>query len=665
MEGENISKVEVNANEGAQINIAFGNGTIYAEQNNRNKDIIDRSKIKSRTQEYADKWNQNMFLNNFDKRDENAGVNVKLSEVYLEEHLPHYIWGENQKISTDLKDILKEYIYPYYENKMLLILGQPGIGKSTLITWITANFTDKADDILVYRFASDLRDFDWQSARLLNRILEKLGLDYQDLNRKTIILDGLDEVSINNRREVLDGLYDNVICENRIKEFSLIITCRENYVQERERIRGKYIILQPWDVIQIRSFCDVFQESTKNNLSDSTIEKLFENREILGIPLILYMVLALNISIEKEGSLVDVYDRIFALDGGIYDRCINNRRFADKHRIGEIKKQIHQISRDIAIWMFENNSEEANISQQEYQKICVNVMHKQEQNNGNLAQDFLIGNFFKLVKHCEGLETETLYFVHRTIYEYFVAETIYSSMRKINISIENLAGIFGNLLKRNNLSETILQYLKNKIGNERLNNLFDRANEAFQLMLRDGMTYYTGMCYKNAFHCEMYVFTNMLEILHLWEKDCYNYNIEDLKCNFFNNRIDYGKFNFSKTNLSNSKLYKTNLQNINMCRSNLIGADLREANLRNADLRFSNLHGADLTRADLTGANLKGTNLCAANLRFADLKLAKMDYNTCVEKTLIEDTIIDVEQMSYWEKQIDISKVKVYNRKRF
>ena len=31
-------------------------------------------------------------------------------------------------------------------------------------------------------------------------------------------------------------------------------------------------------------------------------------------------------------------------------------------------------------------------------------------------------NFFKLVKHCEGVETEELYFVHRSIYEYFVAE---------------------------------------------------------------------------------------------------------------------------------------------------------------------------------------------------------------------------------------------------
>ena len=62
------------------------------QENNREKDNIQNKKpVKSRTQEYADKWEANMFLNDFDKRDENAGTNIRLREVYLEEHLPHYI----------------------------------------------------------------------------------------------------------------------------------------------------------------------------------------------------------------------------------------------------------------------------------------------------------------------------------------------------------------------------------------------------------------------------------------------------------------------------------------------------------------------------------------------------------------------------------------------
>ena len=147
--------IKISQEEFRKINEKIDNLTEIVSIRNDNKiNLPKREPVKSRTQEYADKWNQNMFLNDYDKRDENAGVNVKLSEVYLEEHLPHYIWYKNSENnpSTDLKELLSEYIYEKDENKMLLILGQPGIGKSTLITWITANFTDKADDILVYRF---------------------------------------------------------------------------------------------------------------------------------------------------------------------------------------------------------------------------------------------------------------------------------------------------------------------------------------------------------------------------------------------------------------------------------------------------------------------------------------------------------------------------------
>lgn len=54
-----------------------------------------------------------------------------------------------------------------------------------------------------------------------------------------------------------------------------------------------------------------FQEAAKVNVSDYTINNLIENAEILGIPLILYMVLSLNISIDQKGSIVEIYDKNF------------------------------------------------------------------------------------------------------------------------------------------------------------------------------------------------------------------------------------------------------------------------------------------------------------------------------------------------------------------
>lgn len=358
-----------------------------------------KPKVKSRTQEYADKWNANMFLNDFDKRDENAGVNVKLGEVYLEEHLPHYIWGDNKSESNDLKDLLEEYIYEHSENKMLLILGQPGIGKSTLITWITVNFSDKFDDIFVYKFASDLGNINWRISNndIVDEIMKVLDQTYDKLYGKILILDGFDEVNMGNSgTKILNQIYQKLIKYTSWFKVSIIITCRENYVHELYKAECDYITLQPWDEVQIKSFCAIFQEKTTNNISKYTLTNLIKNKEILGIPLILYMVLALNISIEKEGSIIDIYDKIFSIDGGIYDRCIDNKSFADKHRIGKIKKQIHQISRDIAIWMFENEPVRAYVPQHEYKRICKNIKKKQV----DIVQDFKIGNYFKLVKHC-------------------------------------------------------------------------------------------------------------------------------------------------------------------------------------------------------------------------------------------------------------------------
>lgn len=612
-----------------------------------------KQKVKSRTQEYADKWNQNMFLNDFDEWDEKAGVNVKLKDVYLEDHLSDFIWGENEKLSTNLRRFLGKYVYEKDDNKMLLVLGQPGIGKSTLITWITANFIDRIDEILVYKFASDLGDIDWEETRLSYRILEKLGFIYNDLNGKTLILDGLDEVSISNRMEVLNSLYDNLIYEKHTEKFSLIITCRENYVQEIDRVMGNYIILQPWNEKQIRSFCKIFQKKTNNIISETTVEKLLESSKILGIPLILYMVLALNISIEKEGSIVDVYDRIFSLQGGIYDRCIDNKYFADKHRIGEIKKQIHQISRDIAIWMFENNSEEANITQREYQKICSNVMKEQEKKE-NIEQDFLIGNYFKLVKHCEGIETEKLCFIHRSIYEYFVAEAICNSIEKAIIDLteksqKDLAKNIAFYLKEGKISPTIGKYLQHKII-KFYKKMDDEKKQRFYLwwestvdkMMDTGMFYYTNRNiheYKDIIEKEINCFSNLMDILRLiLVITDRKYIMESVNTSRLVGYITLKKqwHNLNKVYLENAdlrgaKLHEFNLQEANLCDADLEGADLEGADLCRAKLCRANLRGMKLRNTKLKGADLRDADLTGAQLQFAQLESANLS------KTLLKN----------------------------
>ncbi len=657
-----IDKVQQSVDEAKRKLDAF-------QENNRGEgNIQNKESVKSRTQEYADKWYDNMFLNDFDKRDKNAGINIKLRELYLEEHLPHYIWYKNDEneISTDLKELLSEYINEKDDNKMLLILGQPGIGKSTLITWITANFRERINDILVYRFASDLGNVDWENEKISIRVLEELGLQFSDLKGKTLIIDGFDEVSIEStrRRYILDKLYSDWIYDTTIGNFSLIITCRENYVPQFAVLKCKYIILKPWDEIQIRSFCNLFQKKTKNIVSMNMIEKLLENKEVLGIPLLLYMVLALNISIEKEGSIVDAYDKIFSLEGGIYDRCIDNREYAEPHRISEIKKQIHQISREISMWMFENEPDEAYIPHIEYEKICDSII--EDRKEAFCKQDFVIGNYFKLIKHCEGIETGKLCFIHRTIYEYFVAETIYNSIEEaLTLLSENdkkkLAKKIVDYIKIGKITNTIGEYFQrkvlkkyNRLDSEKKVLFYDWLEDVVCRMMNYGMFYYTGhkiQNYKNIIIKEAQCFENLVKVLRLvqyanrneyilkeagkeqlerylwlmvsWKKqqsrlediNLSNMFLKDVNLRGLEYKFEYLQAsNLSKANLSKAVLIEINLQETKLEGANLSEADLRRADLRKVNLQRTDLHDADLRSADLRGADLYGANLLGTQL---------------------------------------------------
>lgn len=607
--------------------------------------------IENRAKEYADKWNKNVFLNDFDEEDENAGINIKLREIYQEVCLPYYIWKANIEPSDPekLKKLLRKYTIDNSDRNMLLILGQPGIGKSTLITWIMSNLVENMDKVLVYQFASDLRNVNWQGDNILDDIFKKLDLGYNGLDNKVLILDGFDEVYASDGREnILNQIYRRLKAAKYLKNFSIIITCRENYVYKLNMIKCDFIILQAWNGVQIQKFCTIYSSISKCNITENMIEKILDNKKIFGIPLILYMVLALNIAIEESGGIIDIYDQIFSLEGGgMYDRCIRNSEYGDEHIIiskDNIKYQIHQISQRIAFWIFENNPEKAYITQEEYERICDDVMDEMSEENEDIKKFFLIGNYLKLVKHCEGIDTDELHFVHRSIYEYFVVVYFYESIYKLK-TVGEMAGKFGELLKDGQLSEQILAFIKYKFDKMRINNLSNMTRNVFQLMLRDGMTYYTGRPFTNILNRELNVFSNMLEIVRLW-----NFVLG----NFDGNIVLYLQFN---------KRNRLNLAGINLRGANLAGVDLTEANLEGADLKGVNLEGADLTRVNLVKANLIGANLIGADLTGAKLAGANLMSAYLIDADLAGADLIGINSPNVNLKRANLAEANLKGAK--
>ncbi len=614
--------------------------------------------IKNGADEYAKKWDENVFLNNFNEEDENAGINIKLREIYVEECLPHYIWKNNTKTSDKLRNLLTKYIINNNDRKMLLILGQPGIGKSTLITWIMANLVVKKDQIFVYQFASDLDSIDWQDKNVLNNIFSIIESEHDKLDGKTLILDGFDEIYIDGDRErVLNKFNQELKCLNTLKSFSLIITCRENYIYNPRDVKCDYIVLQAWEETQIEIFCKTYWRKCKKDILESNIKKIQENKEIFGIPLVLYIILALDISVEKSSSIVDIYDKIFSLERGvIYDRCYDS-----EHRLNdyEMKKSIHQISQRMAFWIFENNANKAYIYQKNFREICDVVLLEREDQSKDIQRDTLIGSYFK-IKHCEGKMADELSFIHRSIYEYFVAIYFFESTCNLT-SIEELAGRLGELLKRGVLSEQILEYIKYKFDRINYNNLSDVTKEVFQIMLQDGMTYFGGRLCKNVVELEMKIFFNMLRVVHLWNSELGKL---DDKLNSYLRHNNRFVLDLEGVILNGATLYFVNLYASKLNESSLINARLNHANLSTADLTNAKLMGADLRQSNLSNAKLCGTDLTDAKLIKADLSETDLSRANLSGAALynanLRETIFNEQQIDILYKKYNLSKSRVF-----
>lgn len=681
----------------------------------------------NRAQDYKDKWDKPVFLNQFDDESEHApgSVNIRLKDIYLEPLLPHYTWKANSQVKCNLKDKLEDYIVAVGERRMLLILGQAGIGKSTLITWIMANLAAGKDQVLVYQFASDLENVNWQSDHLLSEILQALKLDYRELENKAFILDGFDEIRIDGDRErVLNKLDQELKSRNALKNFSLLITCRENYIYDLKKVNCDYLTLQPWEDGQIEIFCKGYWEKCGQAVAEEKIQKIQESREIFGIPLILYMILALDVAIEKSSSVVDVYDQIFSLKkGGIYDRCYDT-----EHRTNEpkVKKYIHQVTQRISFWIFEHNDAKAFIYQKNFREICDSVRSEAEDNSENIQSNTLIGSYFK-IKHCEGQLADEVTFVHRSIYEYFVAVYFFESL--VNMpSKEKAAGKLGELLKYGRLSEQMLQFIKCKFDSMKGCDLPALTKDIFNIMLRDGMTYHTDTTAKSGAACrtdeaykkiverEMDIFTNMLEVVHLWNPkmgkvdgnilsflrhndqfvidlagielyEAYlcetslkyadfdyanlaaaNFMEANLKAaSFIHANLADAHFNeanaetasFNRAKLTEANFMKANINAANFSDADLAGAIFTRANLQNAtmfdaDLRRAALMEADLRGADLEDADLRRANLCEANLKGATLCEAKLGGAD------LTGTIFDEKQVDVLQGKYDLSKSRVW-----
>ncbi len=565
------------------------------------EDNITTKKLKfqnNKKQDYIKNWNSRLFLH-FD----NDEKPITLADAFI---MPDYIVHKFIKKIFSTKSIaldkVIEHFIEYDSSSTLLITGVPGIGKSSITSWIAQKY-EADDNCIILRFR------DWEREELeegvFKAICDMLECKKRDLNGKVIILDGFDEIKCLDRRDYL--LYGFLNDINDLEKLKIIITSRLSYINWENFYN--VIELSPFGIYKIIKFCNLI---TGVELSEKMIDT--NNLDVLGIPVILYMAIMSNINLNDNATKPELYNRIFAEKGGLFDRFYDGITEYGKGtqilRNPQNIKSYLEFLRDIAFKMFYKNS--LTLMKEEYQ-----IPKLAFQGNFVSILEFPIKYLFENIKN-------NIEFVHQSIYEYFIADYIFSV---INNELENvekigLAACLGNMLKYKRLSKEICEFLKYKISKSELKNKFDIISGTFQSMLRDGMLYHVIGDNKNIVKYEMNVFANMLEIIHLWEFD-----ILVVKCELINDYlrythdkpIDLSKFYFEGKELIGLSLVQANLRNINFANIRAVNADLRGADLTDANLYEANLYSANLKMAILSGAILYEANLQESNLQNADL----------------------------------------------
>lgn len=578
------------------INIKSDNSEKYKTETFTQNNVLKYQNNKKK--DYIKNWNNRMFLHLNNNKNP-----ITLADAFI---VPDYkMYKDIKRAHFSDKDPLDRVIEKFTEYNItstMLIIGVPGIGKSSIVSWIADNYS-MDDRFIILRFR------DWEEKELkeglLHAICNTLCCMIHDLQDKILILDGFDEIkSLDKAGYLLSKFIGD---KKDLKNFKCIITSRSSYINDLSYFDA-VIKLKEFTIEKVDNF---FWTITGNTLDDK--QKIESNLEVLGIPVILYMAIMSNIDICQNPTKPELYNHIFAINGGIFDRFydegIEYESGSQILRNPDNTKEYLNFLSDIAFKMFETGTLSLQKGDYEIPKL-------EFQGKNISVLEFPIKHLF------ENIESK-IEFIHKSIFEYFISDYIFMKIREvINNKEEEIAGILGKLFKPQILSSEILEFLKYKITKLGQNYYYDIINKSFQIMLQYGMTYYTGHM-SNVIKHEMIVFFNMMEFIHLWDQEQYKLNpsiTEFLKCN--------------------------RKENLNLSKVDLAGLDLTIANLVKA-----NLKGANLERANLTGANLRDANLEGANL------------NGITVKTLtLTGAVLNDYQVEYLEKKCNLIGIKIYNR---
>lgn len=619
-----------------------------------------------------------------------------------DEHYGQFESINNDSIHSFLYQYLSKQILPDNLNlknsKIMLLLGQPGQGKSSFSKKFMFDYIENNTDISERVYLLRLRDIGQVDSLLentLDTISSKLNqmIGYApNLNEESILLlDGLDELTMKEQlvTSTIDDFLETLV--QILKDYpklKIILTSRTLYINlEKINKKLKNDIL----TIHLKSF-DLEQqllwlERYKNfypyaTLTDEILKELHKNSiqhiiELIEQPILLHMITELNFSKDdllKSTNRAKIYNKMFT------DTI--KRKWEDEREHENLKgiepEDVRELLRTIAFEINKSNHEYIHKSKLEklpeikefYKNLDIKIDNK-EQLEG-ILKGVLISFYFQEVKKDGEDDTEednnnyAIEFLHKSLQEYLVAEKIFDEILRLIAKdrkkyfitdYKDVLKIIWELFSNKNISQEIQTYLneiiKNHEDKEELKELAKRLSSFLpELFEKDFMYSYNLIEDINPMQKSYNVFYGYWSILSNLNGKA-NYIQENFKKKFANYLLNINTSNFSiynggyswqsnKINLSYQKLDNVWLKGIDLGDSNLYKADLEGSLLCNIYAMNTNFNEANLKHVNLSSSILSDSNLIDTNLDktiLHDIKLSRITVDKQNIKLLNEQNI--------------------------
>lgn len=627
-------------------------------------------------EQYYNNYVENLFLHK-----KEGSKTVRLKDLFVMPMYEEVAFGTTIGKYNNLVVYISKFAMAHikeesYPGEMLFIEGDAGVGKTSLVSYLSYLYIEKPEewerlfgskmllcvrlrDIIPMgmRFSSDTIVQD-----ILNYLKIKSMDEFRELYRDVlIVLDGFDELCMVEGINENSQYYIYQIYE-AFAHYKIVITTRPQYLHvEGLNLEKRHIVLQHFNASQRKNWIENYRATGVLDYEKYGIEYILDekNEEIDSIcdtPMVLYMIVAGGINEEAKHNKWALYHQIFykELSDTEYNSMFANNAGIYSHGIKKYNELLYRLSAEIAYKMFQSGNTKLFLTEQE----ILEIIHDLKIEDIKLKE--VAQHCYALCNYWKSNGKGAVEFYHNNIRDFFLCEKIFYEFNSIYQKVESLnipeMTVYMNeqiysLFRYMRLPQKAAEFLywRAKYNCEHQNTKDFPAKEhkrkylkyIFSDMLKyGGISHYDRNSGENIYDNMINVLANTAQIfkyilepyLHvneyiIWFNDADTINEAGiLRRNFKEIFISNPQSPYDgSVALANRADFKgIHLNNIDLWHVDFMGSNLIKANFRNSILKGAHLNSTDLQYADLNSADLSGAKLIYADLRDADLRRADL-----------------------------------------